>query len=112
MGFKPIRKYFLAFKISNKKAYEILKERTCGISMKKYHNILAIMGFKPMTSITKHFLAYEISKEKALNIQALIGFKPSQNILQLLKHQKRKPIKYLRRKLMECKSTKPITFLL
>ena len=76
MGFKPIRKYFLAFKISNKKAYEILKERTCGISMKKYHNILAIMGFKPMTSITKHFPAYEISKEKALNIQALIGFKP------------------------------------
>ena len=55
-------KYFPAFEISNKNAYEILKERACGIS-KKSHNILAFMGFRPMTSKSKYFPAYEMSKE-------------------------------------------------
>ena len=32
MGFKPITKYFTAFKISEKKAYEISKERANGLS--------------------------------------------------------------------------------
>ena len=67
MGFKPITKYFPASKISEK-AYEILKEIACRISKEKHYNILAFMGFKPMTSITKYFLAYEISEQKALKI--------------------------------------------
>ena len=66
MGFKPMTKYFPAFEISNKKTYEILKQRASGIS-KKSHNILAFMGFRPMTSKSKYFPAYEISKESLEN---------------------------------------------
>ena len=53
-GFKPITKYFTAFKITETKAYEILKEKALKIQ--------AFMGFKPMT---KYYSAFEISKEKA-----------------------------------------------
>ena len=48
MGFKPMTKYFPAFEISNKRAYEV-------------------MGFRPMTSKSKYFPAYEISKESLEN---------------------------------------------
>ena len=64
MGFKPMTKYFTAFEISKTKAYKILKESACGISMQKAYNILAFMGFKPMTSITKHFQLKKYQKRK------------------------------------------------
>ena len=60
MGFKPMTKYFPAFEISKKKAYEILKRRACAISKKKSHNLLAFMVFRPITSKSKYFLAYKI----------------------------------------------------
>ena len=59
MGFKPITKYFTASKIS-KKPYKISKARPYGTSKERAFNILAFMGFKPMTSITKYFPAYEL----------------------------------------------------
>ena len=64
MGLKPMAKYFPASEIRKKKAYEILKERTCRISKKKAYNILAFMGFKPMISIINP--AYQMSNERAL----------------------------------------------
>ena len=106
------------------KRNDILKERAYGISKEKAYNILALMTFKPMTPLTKYFPAYEISKEKvfkiqwdsnpwpyqkyfpayelskenwASKIQAFVGFKPMdqlQNLFQLMKYQKRKPMKY------------------
>ena len=63
----------------------MLKESYYGELKEKAYNILvALMGFKPMTFITKYFSAYEISKakpyeiskKKAYNILALIRFKP------------------------------------
>ena len=68
MGFKPMTKYFTASKMSEKKAYEILKERANGLSNEKAYNILAFIGFKPMTFVTKCFPPYEISKKKAFKI--------------------------------------------
>ena len=50
MAFKPMTKYFTAFEISKTKAYTVLMERACGISKEKAYNILAFMGFKPITS--------------------------------------------------------------
>jgi len=47
--------------------------------------------------MTKYCPAPEISKQKAYKILALMGFKPmtlSQNIVQLMKYQNRKPIKF------------------
>ena len=35
MGFKPKTKYFIASKISDKKVYEILKDRANGVSKEK-----------------------------------------------------------------------------
>ena len=58
---------FPAFEISKKKAYEIFKQRACGISKKKSDNILAFMGFRSMTSKSKYFPAYELSKESLKN---------------------------------------------
>ena len=55
MGFKPMTKYFTASKMSEKKAYEILKERANGLSNEKAYNILAFMGFKPMTLLQNMF---------------------------------------------------------
>ena len=76
MGFKPMTKYFTAFEISKTKAYKILKERACGISMQKAYNILAFMGLieNPQTATQNSF--HQISKEKALQIHDLMGFKP------------------------------------
>ena len=67
IGFKPMRKYFPAFEISKKTAYKILTERACGISKEKAYNILAFVGFKPITSRAKYFPVYEISKESLKN---------------------------------------------
>ena len=53
MGFKPITKYFTALKISEKKAYEVIKKAN-GLAKEKAYNILAFMGFKPTTFITKY----------------------------------------------------------
>ena len=52
------------------------------------------MELRPMTSTTKYFPAYEISKEKALKIQAFKGFKPMTKVVQLFKYQRRKPNKF------------------
>ena len=68
MEFKRMTKYFTASKISEKKAYKILKEGDDGLRKEKAYNILALMGFKPMTFQTK-------------------------NIFHLMKYQKRKPLK-------------------
>ena len=48
MGSKAMTKYFTASEISKKKAYKIRK-RANGLSKEKAYNILAFMGFKPMT---------------------------------------------------------------
>ena len=69
MGFNPMTKYFAASKISQKKVYEIIKERANGLSKEKAYNILAFMGLKPMISKTKYFPAYELSKERAFKIR-------------------------------------------
>ena len=66
-------KYFKASKISEKKAYKILKERANGLSKEKAYNILAFLGCKPTFSKTKYFPAYKISKKKT---QGLMGFNP------------------------------------
>ena len=63
MGFKPMTKYFSAFEIPKTKGFKILKNRACGISKEKAYSILAFMEFRPMTSIAKCFLTYEISRE-------------------------------------------------
>ena len=62
MGFKPMTKYFTASEISEKKAYETIKHRPNGFSKEKAYNILAFMGFKPMTFLTKylfHLMKYQ-----------------------------------------------------
>ena len=62
-------KYFTASEISEKKAYETIKHRANGLSNEKAYNILAFMGLKPMTFVTKY-------------------------VFQLMKYQKRKPSKF------------------
>ena len=71
MGFKLMTIQLPASEISKKKANEILKKRACEISKEKV---------KPMISIEKKYLAYEISwiifeyqkGIKAFQIQALM----------------------------------------
>ena len=67
IGFKPKAKYFAASETAKKKAYKILKERAYGISKEKPATFW-LLRFKPMTSMTKHFLTYETPKQEALKI--------------------------------------------
>ena len=72
LGFDGIQthdKIFYSFQNFEKKAYETLKERANGLSNEKAYNILAFMGLKPMTFVTKY-------------------------VFQLMKYQKRKPSKF------------------
>ena len=87
-------KYFAASEISKKKAYGMFKERVCGISKEKAYNILAFMGFKPITYNHK-ILFHQISKGKALQIQDLMGFKPMTKYFQLPKYKRRNPTTFL-----------------
>ena len=106
MRFKPltsIKKYFSAYEISKTKAYEISKEKAYNIlalidqiQSQKYFpikintkKVLVLMGFKPMTSITKYFQINEISKEKFRtlwpNLMGLNLQPTTQNIFLLMK---------------------------
>ena len=72
LGFDGIQthdKIFYSFHNFEKKAYETLKKRANGLSNEKAYNILAFMGLKPMTFVTKY-------------------------VFQLMKYQKRKPSKF------------------
>ena len=97
--------------MSEKKAYEILKERANGLSKEKAYNILVFMGFKPMISGTKYFPTYEISKEKALKIQNLMEFKPMTKYFTASKISKKNLRNINKRKeLMDYQRRKPTTF--
>ena len=74
------------------------------------YNILAFMAFKPMTSITNYFPAYEISKEKALQIQALMGFKPMTKYFPASEIAKKKAYKILKERAYGISKEKPATF--
>ena len=77
MGFKPMTKYFAASEISEKKAYETIKHRANGLSKEKAYNILAFMGFKPMTFGTKYvFHLTKYQKTKPSKFRLWMGFKP------------------------------------
>ena len=67
MGFKPMTKYFTAFEISKTKAYKILKESACGISMQKAYNILAFMGLIDTLNCNTKFLSSNIKRESFTN---------------------------------------------
>ena len=85
MGFKPMTKYFTASEISEKKAYETIKQRPNGLSKEKAYNILAFMGFKPMTFLTKYL--FHIMKYQKRNPSKFRSLK--QNIFQLMEYEKK-----------------------
>ena len=64
--------------------------------------ILAFMRFKPMTSNKKYSISSNIKREP-WKFRLWWDSNPWQN-------QKRKPLKYLRRELVECQRRKPTTF--